>query len=729
MPAPRRLHEVEAPPIPEAASTLDALWLAGTHLLPAMDLGVRFEAWALLWTVATCLVTTFFAHQLFRGPGRQLAAIGAGLVCAVGLSSWIQHVPAREVFPDLPFTVLALASLTALIRPLVRLGRLTPVAMVRALAAASGAAVVMPGPGLPLLALVALVTVLRGRGTRDAPVLGRLRSREERARDPEPQPSASQSRASRRGVLHGRPVVIALLGLSPLLTTGPFLLWHLDLAATQPLTMEAWLRQLHLGLAVTQLTTYVSAQVVFPGLALLLLLLAPLRWRGGLTIVAFTGLSLLVFHGDAPLTPWPVLVALISVAAAGWLWLAGTLVDNRAQGLVFAAAATALLVGLSLVGIEQRRVRPGPAPLADLRPEAHIDRFLELGLVASGDVLLLHDDDLRETLARSRYLDGFRPDLLVVDPRPLDTGELRIETFAWVADGRRVLSDSFNMGGRWLPFWSIESGPLYWFVFDPQKAVDQPFTFSVPLDRPVSDAFSRTYARHSLERARYRRAIQQPSVALHALSRWADPSDDWATATRTAEALRLPADVASELPLDPRLPTRDHTTIDAWPQVDAEMGDMLFALGDTSTGAALLIRAGERGYFPAYGTLVRWELRAGDAAAARQHLRQLANDPELRPQALTLLSWLAADGTAKAAVELRDHLDAAPPHPEHGELGDIEELGARLAVLERLAQPPAPAVSPHSKPDATPPATPDSAAADEALEDERREEDGDRRDP
>jgi len=342
-----------------------------------------------------------------------------------------------------------------------------------------------------------------------------------------------------------------------------------------------------------------------------------------------------------------------------------------------------------------------------LRPRLRLDRFVERGLIAPGDVLLLNDEEIRDALLRARRHEGWRPDILVVDPDDYIEQDLRLEAFAWVADGRRVLSDSFTVGGRWEAPWAIESGPLYWFVFDVQRAVEQDFEFDPPLAGRIDPRVEAYIARSRLERARYRRAIRQPSMSLHALEPWSHGDEDWATAVRTAEALRLPADVQSELPRPGRLPGQDLHALSDSPLVDAEVGDMLYQLGDHETGTALLLRAGSRGYLAAYGTLVRWELRAGELGVARQHLRQMADDPALHVELLQLLGWIARNETAAAAVELRDKLPSAAP-----EGAAIEEVAARLSVLRALGPPP----PPRPEPDAAPGASTD---ADAEVERER----------
>ena len=104
-----------------------------------------------------------------------------------------------------------------------------------------------------------------------------------------------------------RAVLGAGLGLAPLLLFGTGRFGH-DL---NDISWSGGSSQLGLALRVA------SAALLFPALALLVLLVWPLRWRGGglLLGLALSGLAL-------PLMATPLWVALVSVAVCGWIWLA-----------------------------------------------------------------------------------------------------------------------------------------------------------------------------------------------------------------------------------------------------------------------------------------------------------------------------------------------------------------------------------------------------------------------
>ena len=60
--------------------------------------------------------------------------------------------------------------------------------------------------------------------------------------------------------------------------------------------------------------------------------------------------------------------------------------------------------------------------------------------------------------------EGLRPDVELYAVAELDPEGLAERLTSWARDGRRVLSDSFSYGGRWRPDWTLDSGPLFWFI-------------------------------------------------------------------------------------------------------------------------------------------------------------------------------------------------------------------------------------------------------------------------
>ena len=70
----------------------------------------------------------------------EVAAALAGPLTTAALCSWLRATPAHEAFPALPFTLLGTLTISALVRPLVHLGRLTPTACARSIAGAAASA-------------------------------------------------------------------------------------------------------------------------------------------------------------------------------------------------------------------------------------------------------------------------------------------------------------------------------------------------------------------------------------------------------------------------------------------------------------------------------------------------------------------------------------------------------------------------------------------------------------
>ncbi|MBK9752887.1 MAG: hypothetical protein IPO88_05150 [Nannocystis sp.] len=423
--------------------------------------------------------------------------------------------------------------------------------------------------------------------------------------------------------------------------------------------------QLRLAPELAELRRVVGATSLYPALALLVLLVLPLRWRAGGLLLGVAGLGLVLADRSGLLAPAPALLVLVSVAACGWIWLAGS------AGGRWAAWATTLV----LLAVTATRVVFAAGP-ASRRPEASLLALHQRGLVAPGDVLLAHDPWLVLAFAAAQRDEGLRPDVEVIDATSRDPAWLAERRIGWSREGRRVLSDSFSLAGRLRAGSPLDSGPLFWFTGS--SALEPLFTdlrrFSpTPGWRLRPDEAAR-WERLHVERARHRRALGRHEEAMLALP-FAD--EDFAVLTRQlqlAELSRLPATEGSELGPG------------AWSQAlapasaMAEAGDLLLALGGGADGAARLAEAADRGVAEALAALVRWQLRAGEEEAASATLRVLAAAPVLRPQVLGVCRWLLLHGRPQEAATL---LGAVGPAAQFAP----EELALRLATLRELAPP------------------------------------------
>ena len=211
-----------------------------------------------------------------------------------------------------------------------------------------------------------------------------------------------------------------------------------------------------------------------------------------------------------PLMATPLWVVLVSVAVCGWIWLAGS-VGGR-----WGARAAAVVV-LAIAGA---RVVLAPGPVAATRPELSLLALHQRGLVAPGDVLLAHDLWLALAFAAARRDEGLRPDVELYAATSLDPAGLERRLARWSREGRRVLSDSFNDGGRWPAAGSLDSGPLFWRVEAPAD-VERSFTdlrgFSPAPELRLPAYEAARWERLHVERARHRRALGEHQQALLAL--------------------------------------------------------------------------------------------------------------------------------------------------------------------------------------------------------------------
>lgn len=604
---------------------LGALWDALVLALPVGERGARDEFAALLLVLAVAAVAGLLASRLYRGTGRGAAAFATVPVCAASLLPW-----SREAGADAPaalgFTLLATLGLVAFVGTRVR-GRGASAAMwLRGGVATIAAALLCPRIGPAWAAVVfgyAAWTTSDGR------------------------------RVGRRGLvtLAATAVPVALSSVLSTWPKGQDLRLLIDLG---PVSRWSGVALLDLALALT------------------LLLVAPLRWRGGALLLALLLAGLMLGDRSGRLLPTPAILMLVAVAGCGWIWLAGSVrVGWRWVAPLGVVAATAAILGLVAA-----RFVPASLPAAAMRPEASLLALYQRSLIAPGDVLLAHDPWLAAAFAAAQHDEDLRPDVTLYAVASVEPGRLSDHLSGWARAGRRVLSDSFNYAGRWQPAWALDSGPLFWFV-GTVGATDREFTdlreYSPDLSTLVPAERAR-WERLHLERARYRRALGHPDEALLALPFDVETLAALAQRLQLAKLSRLPAVDGSEL--GPA----------AWPAAAppasalAEVGDLLRALGDGAAGTQRLEEAAAQGVPEAFGALARWQLRAGEEDAARGTLAVIAASPVLRPQLLAVCRWLLARSRVEQAGALLTGREQARGHAP-------EELGVRLGVLRGLAGP------------------------------------------
>lgn len=614
------------------ATAARTLWEILASRVPVASGAEREVLLALACVLAIAAATAWAAHQMYRGPGRWPAAVATAPLTTLALLRWLR-LSEDAPFPALPFTLLAVLAVATLVRSLVRITRITPIARARAMACAGGAAALDPRAGMPLVALVVGLTLY-----------DRTRvPREKRASDPLWLP-----------LLFGAAVpAAAALALRPTWDGGG------SLTATHfewpPL--EA-------------LAGFLPPVLTYPAIALVLLLVLPLRWRGGGLLAILLGAALVVHDDMGLLAPVPVLLAGLATAAAGWVWLAGS-VKQRRDRLSLGMAVLAAMVLLTVAVGDPMRT---PPPLATARRGPSMVRLLHRGLLAPGDAVFAHDPWIVASLRAQQWREGARPDLVVEDGSILGEADLGVRALELSGQGRRILSDSFNMAGRWRAAWAVDSGPVYWFVTDAEQS-EREFTDlteylpdrSAPLQERVR------WTRFHLERARFRRALDEPGEAALALPLDMSTKHGVAGRIELAALARPLAALTSELPLI--LPPDGTDGV-----VLAEAGDLLYGHQVPSIATSILLEATQAGHVSAWGTLARWQLRAGDILAARATVDRMLTRPELRDEAASVLLWLIARDRLADAVEIRDQMGAT-------DVPTGREVAARLALLARLARP------------------------------------------
>jgi hypothetical protein len=372
-------------------------------------------------------------------------------------------------------------------------------------------------------------------------------------------------------------------------------------------------------------------RLYLPACALLIVLIAPLRWRGGLTIIVITTACIVVTCRGEPLGGGLPAACLLSVCAGGWIWLAGTITKNVALARVFSAVAS---VGL-LVWAEVGAPWTDEARLA--RPIASLPRLVERGLAAPRDVALVMNPSVRAQLRHLQRTHGVRPDLEIVSPDDIQDDALISAVVSWNNAGQRILSDSFSLGGRWDPLWAIESGLLYWFIFDSERALTAPSISSTTSLKDLPPTSRALFALMLLERARYRRSLRRYELAGRSLEVIDPALLGLSTIAAAAERTRIPSNYTTMLTPIPTEP--QSWSLDALIQEShVEAGDMLFHLGSLEQGETILYRAGLDGTSRAWGPLLRWLAVSGQRDRTRVLYSQLMSLPEGTCAALGLLT-------------------------------------------------------------------------------------------
>lgn len=608
----------EHPGVSAGVGPLGWLWDALLLALPVGERGVRGELAALLLILALATAAGLLCARLYRGTGRNLAAATSVPLTTALLLAWLRIGPVGAV------TTLAssLAATLALASLLGARGWLDRSSWIRGGAALLGVVLLAPRFGCGLAALLLA--------------------------------HAGWQRARGRWFRVG-------LVLAVLLAAGTCLFVHVEMDMRVEVAR---------GLA-----RRVGPGLLYPALALLVLLVLPLRWRGGGPLLVLTVTALLLTDGAGPLVPEPLRLTLIAVAACGWVWLAGSLAGYT--GRRWLGRCGAGLAAIVLLGWIGWRLEIVAGPAAARRP-ASLLALQQRGLIAPGDVLLARDPWLVAAFSAAQRDEGLRPDVELHAAAGLDPDELGERLTIWARAGRRVLSDSFSGGGRWRADWTLDSGPLFWFVgttgVEGFSFTDiRPFTPDLADPALTLDERAR-WERLQVERARHRRALGRHEEAVMAL-----PLDDAGLVELTrqlqlARLSRLPAMEGSELGPAP------WSSAPPPASALAEAGDLLLAVGDGRDGAVRLEEAAALGVAEAFAALARWQLRAGEEEAARITLEGIAADPGLRPQLLAVCRWLLVRGRARQAAGV---LAGAAPAQGYAP----EELGLRLAVLRGLAAP------------------------------------------
>lgn len=634
------------------------------RLIPVGELSQRLDALVAVLLLGNAAAASWVGFTLFRGRGRMPGAIAAGPVCVAGLARWAQAAGAPVATPGLVVSLVAMLAAAEVVRSRVRFGHVTPRATATALALTTAITVIDPRAASVLVLLTIVTAVITTR------------------------------RALRRGAAARRWIVATTFALVPVLSAVVVTLLVLTPRAG-PLPWPS-LATLHIVLPTPGLVDpYLAAVLVYPALALLLLTIVVLRWRGGPWLAAWATVPACLADANGPLVPLSVGIAVLAVATAGWAWLAGTAAAPRKYRS--RAGALAMLGSLATAGVVMALALDLPTrtpsrPVAQTRPVGSLVRLYARGMLAPGDVLVANDPWLAAAIEDRKATEGWRPDVLLLRTPELDAKTLAGLSRAWHERGRRILSDGWHIGPDWDASRAVDSGPLFWFVgaLDPADREYTDLQAFFPDPKGQKEQQRRRWTRLAIERSRFRRATGDPHAALSALPLEARRYRSLQTRLQLARSARAEAGAGSELPG----PLPEPDAIDDAALILAEAGDILFSHGEHERATELLIEAGNSGYATAWGALVRWQLRAGQTSAAESTARALASEPTLRGEAVDLLRWLLLRDRVADAMTLARTLAQTRPDRPGAPSVSASEAAARLSLLARQAtRPPPPPIA------------------------------------
>ncbi len=607
---------------------------------PIAALDARFDLWIFAAVICLSVIVCRGGLSLFRGPSRALASVIAALLASE--SAWAivtsNDSPPVTTLANLLFSIITMLGVFAIIQALVRHGKVTGRAFVHTIAAAMWLALIDVHAGIIMGGLlIAAAVTRRFKGKR---------------RSVSPIPWKTVLLLGGFASL----VVVATSWLEPRWMSPLF-----DAPAPAQIHVES-LRHAPPGFL---------PRLYLPAWALLLVLIAPLRWRGGLTMIVITTASIIVTCRGEPIAGGLPAACLLSVCAGGWIWLAGTFTRNVPLAQTFASvAAVGLLLwaNLGAAWTDGARLQ---------RPTTSLLRLVERGLAAPRDVVFLVHPSVRAQLQHLQRRHGVRPDLVIRSVDDFSDETLVPAVVSWNAAGQRLLSDSFSLEGRWDARWAIESGPLYWFIFDGERVRQAPSIASHTSLVDLALEARPPFALMQLERARYRRSLGRYELAGRSLAIIDPELMGISTAVAAAEQTRIPSNHATML----RAPT---TAPHSWPlkkivhESNVEAGDLLFHLGSIEQGELVLYRAGLDGASRAWSPLLSWLSVSGQRERTNAIYAQLMSLPGGMCEALRVLT-----SSPQAAIFRLPSVEALFESAALERCDRVEVFSAKLLSLAR----------------------------------------------
>jgi hypothetical protein len=407
-----------------------------------------------------------------------------------------------------------------------------------------------------------------------------------------------------------------------------------------------------------------------------------------------------------PLDPWPSLLVVLALAATSWERIAASdLMAPAIPGHATAAPASRLslasiVVSMLALGVAARRGPWVDAPVADARPSDGFVRRVILAGPPPRDVIVLHDAELRREL-KVALAPELRPDVTF---EPVDAGHPEA-TDASATDPfgpeplapdpfgpRGITSDSFWPRGGEQYGWRLtdvhEVGPLFRHRAPvPGASATAPRWVLLPPAAANLPARERgRFARAALERARFRRALGRPELAISA---W--PLDT-AHDPELRERLRLGWLIRASMS-PPRAPVEiapmvlrarvealgDPLVAHAFAEIDA--AELAYALGRDGLARGLIDDAATIGRIEAIVALLRWQAHLGARAAFDANTATLVVDDLGRLHAFDTVHWLARRGFDERARTLA----TAASHREGDAAAHVAALLAATLADARAA--------------------------------------------